>query len=502
MRTKITVVAMLLSVAATGFAQDQFDAAKLSLTQLKGSARYMGMGGAFTALGGDASSISLNPAGLGVYRSSELTATLNVLNNSTSANWNNVSGNDSYLTAHFNNFSIVATIGANNPNFSSALGFTFDRLKSFNRSGTINGASQYSSITDYIAERTGGTEDDYGLDQDVYSNTSIGWISVLGHDAGLISSPNGDGYWYSTLANGQNVTPSYSFYENGYLDQYSFSYGMNFSNLVYLGFGLGFQSFDYSLSTYYIEKFDGNGSMSLQNQFSSSGSGFDMKVGVIVRPTDFLRIGAAYHSPMFMSITDRFLGQINNAYTPDGSSGRYYLQTPSVFTFGLAGVFGKKGILSVDYQYADYSTMKYRDESRSPLLFKDENSAINNQLQAVSSIKIGGEYRITPEVSARLGYNYITPVTKNDAYRDLPTNSLRTDPEYMTGGKTQNFAVGLGYRYQNWNFDVAYVLNRQDQQFYPYDDYYSAQYAGTDNVKPAKVTSSNSNIAITVGLKF
>jgi hypothetical protein len=88
MKAKLISIVSLLFISVTVFSQDAFDALTASQYPLKGTARYMSMGGAFTALGGDASTISLNPAGLGVYHSSEVTATLNLQNNATSSMWN------------------------------------------------------------------------------------------------------------------------------------------------------------------------------------------------------------------------------------------------------------------------------------------------------------------------------------------------------------------------------------------------------------------------------
>ena len=51
------------------------DLAQLSQTHVFGTARVMGMGGAFTSLGADLSSMSLNPAGLGMYRRNEISLT-------------------------------------------------------------------------------------------------------------------------------------------------------------------------------------------------------------------------------------------------------------------------------------------------------------------------------------------------------------------------------------------------------------------------------------------
>ena len=500
---------LLFGLVAGLYAQDEFDALKASQTQLKGTARYMSMGGAFTALGGDASAISLNPAGLGVYRSSEITATLNLLNSSTNSTWNGIVNNDNNIYAHFNNLSIVATVPGTDE-YSSALSFSYERLKSFNRSGTISGGSQYSSLTDYMAKRTNGISESNLQSSDVYNNTSIPWMSVLGYDGYLINpSSSGTNQWASLLGSNETVKPSYSFTESGYIDQYSISYGANLSNIVYLGASLGWQSISYSLSSNYSEQFSASGSMNLHNDIYTTGSGFDVKLGIIVRPTDFLRLGFAYHTPTFYTMTDSYYASLSSnvsttatssgafngtVSTPDeGGYSKYKLQTPALYTAGIAAVIGKKGVISFDYQYQDYTTMKLKDQDGLSSAFQNENSYIQEDLQGVNTFRVGGEYRVNNEIALRLGYNYISPATKSTAYRWLPDNSVRTDNEYFVDVKTQNYTAGIGFHHNNWNFDLAYVLNKQQQDFYPYAD---------SSLTPARLTTNNSNIAFTVGLRY
>jgi Long-chain fatty acid transport protein len=185
-------------------------------------------------------------------------------------------------------------------------------------------------------------------------------------------------------------------------------------------------------------------------------------------------------------------------YTPDeGGGGKYKIQTPALYTFGVAGIIGKKGIISFDYQYQDYTTMKLKDNNGSSSYYKNENGFIKEDLKGVNTFRVGGEFRATNDLAIRVGYNYISPATKSTAYRWLSNNSLRTDSEYSLDVNTQNFTAGIGYRYQNWNFDIAYVLNNQKQEFYPYEPY-SIQ----ANMQPAAVTTHNSNIAFTIGLRY
>src|SRR5674536_391977 len=69
-------------------AQNVDDALRYSQSFYGGTARFMSMGGAFTALGGDISSLSQNPAGLGVFRSSEITLTPQLFHINTAASFN------------------------------------------------------------------------------------------------------------------------------------------------------------------------------------------------------------------------------------------------------------------------------------------------------------------------------------------------------------------------------------------------------------------------------
>lgn len=526
MKTKLITVISCLIFSAIAFAQDGFDALTYSQYPLKGTARYMSMGGAFTSLGGDASSITLNPAGIGVYQSSEVTATLNLQNNVTSSVWNNRPGSDNNFTGHFNNVSFVSAFGSRNPNFSSAFGFSYERLKSFNRSGIMNGTNQFSSITDYMAGYANGISESNlsaTSSYDPYSNINVPWISELAYQAYLInpntstSTPN---QWSSILGTNPSggpelVTPQYAFTENGYVDQYNLSYGVNIKNLLYFGASVGFQDLSYTLSSNYVESFGNGGYMNLQNQIYTSGSGFNVKVGAIVRPTDFLRLGIAYHSPIFYSMTDNYYADINyntgnhytqtyqgTTFTPDaGGYSKYKLQTPSIITLGASGILGQKAIFSFDYEYADYSAMKLRDNNNSAFAFNTENQDINSMMQGVSTYKIGAEYRIMPNLAIRLGYNYITPATKSNAVRNLPDNTVRTDPQYFLQGNTQNYAVGLGYHYNNWSFDVAYVLMNQKESFYPYNDQWIYSNLA-DRVNPASVTSKTNNFVMSVGFRF
>jgi hypothetical protein len=500
--------------------QDGFDALRVSQTQLRGTARYVSMGGAFTALGKDGSSISLNPAGLGMYKESETTVTAGMDNNTVKSSWIRTSNNQCNTFFNVDHFSLVLAVPYND-RFSSAFGFTYDRLKSFNRSGTISSQSQSSSLTDFIAYRasngttdaqnntTGFTESALKTTDNYHPFTKdLPWLSVLAYNAYLINpvidQTTGKTSWKSLLYNNETVSPSYTFKESGNIDQFGVSYGANLDRILFLGLSVGFQSINYTKVSDYSEAFAEGGHMQLHNKTSSTGNGFDVKLGIIICPTKYLRLGFSYHTPVFYSITDTYTASLeygvnyngtlrhDTIVTPDASC-TYKIQTPGTYTFGIALLLLKKGIVSIDYQYQDYTTMKIKDTDGFSSSYDYANENIKKELKGVSTFRIGGEFFPWKAIAFRLGYNYVSPATKKDAYRWWKNNSERTDSEYLLDVNTQNFTAGLGWHNEQWNIDAAFVSNRQKQRFYVYAD---------SNLTPASLTTINNRVLLTLGYKF
>ena len=126
------IVAAVGLVPVAGMSQAAVDLYNLSRPDLRGTARFMSMGGAFTALGGDISSLNQNPAGIGVYRSSEIGMTLNLDFQSTSTEAQGSKISDSQTRFSFNNFGYIGSISTMSdvmPTFS--WGATYARTASF-----------------------------------------------------------------------------------------------------------------------------------------------------------------------------------------------------------------------------------------------------------------------------------------------------------------------------------------------------------------------------------
>jgi hypothetical protein len=514
MKKSILALAVILNCSFL-IAQTEFDASKIIQGDINGTARYMSMAGAFGALGGDGSAIKDNPAGLGVYRTSELSGTINVSLQNSKSTWNNTLGNDNLSNLGFTNFSYIKSIptfnglNGNAGLLSSNWSFTYNRLKSFNRNSTIKNNSSASSITDYMAYFSGNIASaDLSSSNNPYDNLNIPWISELAYQGYLINevSPGSANAWSSLLNSGELVTPTYTLQETGYIDEYSIGWAGNFSNKFYLGTTLNLQSIDYTARSRYSELFGAGGNMTLDNTVNTSGTGFNLNVGAIIRPVDMLRLGVSVHTPTIYALSDNNYATLNynidqttygNVTTPTGSSD-YKLNNPWKFNASAALVIGQKGLISAEYDYSMNTYSKFYDSDGNAQVFADENAGIKDMLKDVKTIKIGGEYKLSDNFSLRAGYANMSAGTNNlQADKLMRFNTVRTDPEYFQNNRTDYITAGFGYRETNWFIDFAYMNKVLDETFYPYNSN-----SLTVEASPASVKTTNNNIILTIGFKF
>lgn len=496
-------ILILLNAGGVAIAQSEFDALRYSQNDIKGTARYMSMGGAFGALGGDASSIHLNPAGLGVYLRSELSISAGFSDNYTSSSFGGSSSSENKFSVPFNNFAFVLSFS--NPSKKSGtvahnFGFTFNKLKSFNRNIYAKGNAQGTSITDYLADYANyqkytaseltATVDGY----EPFDVRGIDWLSIMGYESNAIGI---NGSNWSSLHNG-NASPFYSLQEKGYINEWNFSYGLNVSHKFYFGASIGIQDMDYEATSRYGEEFEDDTWCNLTNYMNASGTGVDFKIGVIYKPVNQLRLGFSLHTPTFYDITEYYDSQMETnagfSQNPDGFiSNEYDIQGAMRYNFSAAGVIGKKAIISFDYGLADYTSMKLKDYYGSSSTFKSQNADIDKHLKLTHSFKVGAEYNLSSKVALRLGYALITSATEKNAFKDILFDD-DTNPHYFIEKPTNYFSGGIGYRSNYWFLDLAYQLRYQNLDFYAFDSFYGN--------KPAEIKNSQHNLIATFGFKF
>jgi len=521
-------ICLILSLFLFGgtyvFAQGEIDAYNFSQRGLHGTARYVGMAGAFGALGGDVTSMTTNPAGLGIYRSSELVTTLSLSSVNTKTTWLGNALDNTKTNFAFDNIAYVGYFPTGNDygikgwNF----GFSYNRLKNYNRTYSMTGRQEYS-MADYVATITDGiTQKDLQFVKDSYdpyysSQLAGDWLSILGYEAGFIATEEGaDNLYRSEFldAEGRILSPESSSLrvaEKGAIDQYNFAFATNISDRVFLGATFVLTDLDYHKTTIYEDQFEGKDMLYLDNFLSTEGNGYAVNLGVIVRPVDFLRLGIAYNSSTWYKMTDYFKGEAGSyisdyaddpnvdASTPSNSYFEYELKTPDRWLFSLAGIFGQNALVSVDYELTNYKNMKLKDRDGYEL---SPNKDIKSDFKSSGVLRVGAEYKVTPQFSVRAGGAWM-----NSPLRDEFKNGLKevmtagTLPHYTIDKGVSHYTIGLGYRFTpQFYTDLACVYSTHKEDVYAFSNVF------VDDVPvystPASMKTNTTRVSLTLGYKF
>lgn len=526
---------LLVSSSTALYAQSEIDAYKYSQSDLSGTARYVGMAGAFGALGGDISAMSSNPGGLAIYRSSEVVATLGIKTADAKTSWTGIDTKDNKTKFNFDNIAYVGYFPTANESgiMGWNVGFSYNRAKNYNRSYRMFGSNLPNSLSNYIADIT--TEQmmynniplgaiKMGTEQspyDPYSQSGVSWLSVLGFQGGLIDPPaNSDnnyvGPYHSTM-NGSVANANLFVNERGGIDKYNFSFATNISNIAFIGATLAITDLSYHISTSYREDFTSGDNLYLGNEQRTDGTGYGFNVGVIVRPTDFLRLGVAYNSKTWYKMTDAFEGKASSylktggkldAETPRGAYYDYEFSTPDKWIFSAAAIIGQNALISVDYEMSDYGNMKFKDADG---IETQDNQATNQfiseDFKIAHTIRVGAEVKILPQFAVRAGWACMTtPMDKFFRDGNAEVLTAGTIPNYtLDKGSTNYYTIGLGYRFTpNFYADLACVYKTYKESVYPYSPTFADKKNHLVGYQPIPGTLKNNDtkVVLTLGYKF
>ena len=532
------------AVAALGcpvWAQSAIDMLQLTQPDTRGTARFMGMGGAFTALGGDLSTLTQNPAGIGIYRHSEIGVTVDL-----DIQKSSVGGvGNSKTQFNCNNFGYIGVANLNSSVAQTfAWGATYNRTSSFDRLTSAYAPTAATSLSNYIASYTTADEGvlNFGGDYNPYRDSDADWLSILAYSAYMINPKDGSTNRYNGLYQPglTNSDAMLTVRERGYVDEYSINFGGNLSNTLYWGLGVGITDLSYRRDAYYSESMEnarcvadggattitnGDAGFELGNYKKINGSGWKLSFGLIYKPINALRIGAAIHSPTWWSLSQEYDGTVSYSYfnpsQPQSSgnplSGDDYtdfagfdwkLKSPWRFMVGAAVVLGSNAIISVDYERQAYNDMTMKNavyDNYGYIMGHEDNEAVNNDVRtycrAANIVRVGAEYRVTPAFSIRAGYNVATSnidARTRDGGVEVITSG--TDPSYSFGKTNQSVSFGLGYRFGAFYLDGTYVYNRRTSDLHAYTNF-------TDNGVLAQapsweVTNTNNSIVLSLGFRF
>ena len=521
---KIFFSACLLSLfMAHAHAQETYENTKLIDNDLNGTARYVGMGGAMEALGADISVINSNPAGIGLFRRSSGSVSFGLVSQDGASSFKY--GNKT--NASFDQAGFVYSLRDGRRTFIN-FGFNYHKSKNFdyilNAASGLNGASQHKlSYMKALANEN-------NLDK-----TSSGWRGKFAYTSQLdnlyyntLMMTSSDGFFY-------NDASRYEFgrAETGYIGEYDFNTSVNVNDRVYLGITIGIHDVHYTGHSLYNEALvnlnnQTVGDITVNDERRITGTGYNASFGIIFRPVDAspFRIGLSVTTPTWYDLkTSNYTYLINNTkadgggklqgdypnYTT-GESYEFKLFTPCKFGVSLGHTVGNYLALGASYEYADYSRLDTRVNDGYDVDYwgdvyehssSDEpmNRHTRETLKAVSTLKIGAEAKVMPNLAVRAGYNYVSPMFKKEGYKDGNIDSYGSNyssaTDYTNWEATNRYTVGVGYTLGKMSFDLAYQYAQTNGKFHPFaDSYLDYTYPGQDsNGNDVTMTESLDNYA-------
>ena len=475
-----------------GMAQNEEDALRIGTLMPGGTARSTGMANAFGALGADGVSIAINPAGLGLYRTSELSLTPALEVNDAMATYHGMTSSDTETRFHFSNL----VLAINDPSDkdsdwrSSTYGVAFDRQATHHWRHQAAGNDVPGSILhNFYDQLVQYPASEY--ETALPFTGSLAWFAY-----GLDTLPGGQ--LFSTIPSGANTDQLHTRETRGASSNTSFFFAGNYKDRLYIGASVGIVGHRYRRTLKHQETFTNDDPayvdrLNFREDLTTTGNGFEAKIGAIGRITDQFRLGVAFHTPQWLRLSDSYVRELSTyfptadsegnfnytAVSPDGVY-NYRLVTPWKGVFSAAYIIGKQGLFSLDYEYQDMRNMRFRPSSRivDDYDFRAENAIMEEAFVPVHTVRAGTEWR-TGRWYFRAGLGIAT-----DPYAG---NDLRYSNGMMI------YALGAGYRGEHVGVDLGLNYSQRETRYFTY------QYGG--GLKPVVADLSTMRTLVTVSFR-
>lgn len=486
---KINLIVAGLVGALTLQAQDFNSALRFSESFVEGDGRYMAMAGALSSLGGNVSAMSVNPASSASFKKSVLELSPAYI----------YTKSENYYRGYGKAFSSalkMPSMGllyykpmAQNEIFVSGLSFGFSYNAQNRYAETLNFTNNKpnSSLTDDFLRI--GTIKGTGSWDDSYEK--MAW------DSYLINYDDGTDTYYSDFVDKNGVADYSGLNQNiqierdGQKNEYLFNFGVNFTEWVYFGADLSLTNMYFRETRVITETVDNNGELdkfSYMEDYDLTGNGVGGKFGVIVRPIEYVRIGAAVHTPVTYNISEDGETTLDVYYNKDvnGSTHHrpqpysyvydYKIGQPAKFVGSLGFVYKNVANIGVDFESMNYSQCTFTSDDA---LLMNQSNQITDELKAANNIKCGGEFRYGPFMF-RAGYAMYGNPYKN-----------ATDDKFYRN----DYSAGVGLATNTVYCDLAWLRAKSKQT----NDFYRDL---KGNIVNSSSTIKRDNITFTIGFKF
>ena len=525
-----------------------YDLYEMSFTSHNyGTARTMGMGNAFTALGADMISASLNPAGIGMYVSNDVSITpmmqfaKSPTSNATGFYPKNTPKHQQRYKERSDRFGLgsiggVATAykgtgAVTNINF----GFVYNRIADFNRNTAFasianQGTESLANVFCTLANVDGLTTNSDG--RMPFGNDPFYWGPTLAYKNGLINKDE-QGWFIDRISPNAEVDQYSAVETRGSLGEYAISLGFNFRDVVYLGATLGIQSLNYTRTVFYGEDYiyteenKPSGAdmpyqltyMNYEQRTRISGTGFNFKIGATIRPVNWLRIGVAYHTPTYYGLTLRYgadmwsetysagdnpegydvpadgkmFDEVSSPIWEDAGPNSWNFRSPSRLLTGVAVTLGKRIIVSADYERSWYQSTRLQ---QSPILGLDYTGQMKEFFKGSNTVRVGAEAYLLPFLPIRVGYIWNGSTLRKGYEHIVATHPIPTQQQYITAGFGIKFSQTV---YMDFAYQYGTTKYSSYQTFYAIDSEDANQNIESDLF----TTNTNRHIAVvTLGFRF
>ncbi len=495
------------------FAQEPADALRYSWFTQSGTARSQAAGGAMVSLGGDLTALFVNPAGMGFFKTGEflLTPAYSFQNNK--ANYLDQTEKARDNQFNFGASGLILPMGGNRKgnwrNFTFGLGM--NRTANFNNKVVLNGQNNTSSYSEkYLEELINNNVTD---PNDAANNFPNG--ASLAFNTYLIDTIEGSGgsvAGFRSLATPQTgVTQNQVINTSGGITDFGLGMSGNLADKFFIGASLLWSYINFERTSTFNESDATTNPNNNFNYFNSveylktTGLGVGLKLGMIYKPVEYVRIGLAVHTPTFYSLEDKYSNTVTTdveTYTSSGpqtqsskdfNNGQlgeftYDMLNPWRLMAGFSYVFREekditrqKGFISADVEWINYTGSSFSSSdpaNNSASYFDEVNNTIDQVYRSAINARIGAELKFNTWM-VRGGFGYFgNPYANNDVE-----------------GRKMNISGGVGYRNKGKFIDLTYVHQLIKDGFFPYrlDQGFYA---------PANINGGTGNILLTVGVKF
>ena len=484
---------IILNVSFLSIAQEMTtsDALRYAVDNMNGTARFRGMGGAFGAVGGDLSAISINPAGSLFFSNNFASASISNYNTNNNANYFGTKNKENYSTLDLNQIGAVLVFNDNSGSSDwnkISIALNYDNTNNFDNRLFTAGINPYNSISQYFVNQV-----------NFVANTQFNdYQYEMAYETYIINPhPTTPNQFVSNVSPGGNYYQDFYSTSNGYNGKITANVASSYKNKLFLGLNLNAHFTDYVVTTSLYENNNNPLNPNTQptisnivfdNQLSTYGSGFSFNLGAIYKVTNSFRLGASYESPTWYNLNDELVQDLytyDNVNVPSGDESRYFgspififptyrLRTPSKITGSATYIFNKKGLISIDLATKDYSNIQFKNTNQNN--FSDLNSQMSSEMKNAYEIRIGGEYKIK-QWSVRGGYRFEESPYKVD-----------TKMGDLTG-----YSAGLGYNFGENRLDISYSNTHRN---------YNQNLISSGMTDATRIRNVQDNITLTYSINF